>query len=483
MKKIILYLLASLVCLGICQSCIDDESVGVVRELSLIGIEAGRDTLYMDFGMDSKIEVAVTQTGKGNMTYEWAWGTANEIGDVKDSLEIISTDPVLHYSFRKLGQFKLRLRVTNEDGSSFRYFQLFVRTPFQEGLLVLSKDENNVGRTSFLRTKSPQDIVTGDEKFTLRACEEVNQEIVLNDPRDITWYNNWLFLLSDGGKVIHRYDKVTFDYLNSIQVDQEYPGTRLQTLILVENSPVSTSLAWGTDRGTWLVDYGMGLVTPDTKYSLSGETYDKIYFQGIKNALFVNFEKSYINHALSGTFPSSRFTSDDVFKNQHIVNLMADEGNRLHVITTDPNNPLAVTITYFDDMTARQGWLNYQGAFVNPKRESYQASQPITLTRDAVMVTNNTYYVTYYAKGNELYEWIYKGLTLPETPLMTLDGEITCMQLSSDEKYVYLGIWNPGAEEELKGSVYILEMDTKKIVREYRGVADKPLKIFYKKDN
>ena len=66
---------------------------------------------------------------------------------------------------------------------------------------------------------------------------------------------------------------------------------------------------------------------------------------------------------------------------------------------------------------------------------------------------------------------------------MTLDGEITCMQLSSDEKYVSLGIWNPGAEEELKGSIYILEMDTKKIVREYRGVADKPLKIFYKKDS
>ena len=86
-------------------------------------------------------------------------------------------------------------------------------------------------------------------------------------------------------------------------------------------------------------------------------------------------------------------------------------------------------------------------------------------------------------KGNKLYEWIYKGFTLPETPLMTLDGEITCMQLSSDEKYVYLGIWNPGAEEELKGSIYILEMDTKKIVREYRGVADKPLKIFYKKDS
>ena len=482
MKKIVIYILVSLACLGVWQSCIDDESVGAIRNLSLIDIEAAQDTFYVDFGVDSKIEVSVTQTGEGNMTYEWAWGAVNEIGGIKDSLEIISTDPVLHYAFRKLGQFKVRLRVTNEDGSSFYYFQLFVRTPFQEGLLVLSKDENNVGRTSFLRTKGQQDVITGKEVFTVNACEKVNPEIVLDNPQDISWYTKKLLLVSEGGKVIHQYDKVTFDYLNSIRVDQEYSEASLRKFVLIEDSPVNKSFAWGMDGKIWTVDYDMGFVLPSTG-SFSEEKYDKVYFQGIKNALFVNFDESYLNHMLSGSFPNKSFASDDIFKGQYIVNLMADEGNRLHVITVDAENPLSVTITYFDDMTAKVGWFDYKGAFVNPKKMSYQATQPITLTRESVMLTNSTYYVTFYAKGNELYEWIYKGFTLPETPLMTLDGEITCMQLSPDEKYVYLGIWNPGAEEELKGSIYILEMDTKKIVREYRGVADKPLKIFYKKDD
>lgn len=482
MKRIVLYILTSLACLGIWQSCIEDESVGAIRDLSLIHIEAAQDTFYVDFGLDSKIEASVTQTGEGNMTYEWSWGTLNDAGSIVDSLEIISRDPVLHYSFRKLGQFRVRLRVTNEDGSSFYYFHLFVRTPFQEGLLVLSEDENNVGRTSFLRTKGPQDVVTGEEEFMVNACEKVNPEVVLNHPQDVSWYQQKLFLVSDRGKVIHEYDKVTFDYLNTIRVDQEYSEASLRNFVLLENSPMYKSLGWGQDGKIWSIDYELGLVTPNTE-SFTEEKYDKVYFQGGKNALFVNFEESYLNHVLSVSYPNQRFSSDDIFNGQYIVNFMADEGNRLHVITTDPENPLSVTITYFDDMTARAGFFNFKGAFQNPKTSSYQAAQPITLTRKSVMLTNNIYYVTFYAQGNELYEWIYKGFTLPETSLMTLDGEITCMQLSSDEKYVYLGIWNPGAEEELKGSIYILEMDTKKIVREYRGVADKPLKIFYKKDN
>ena len=482
MKRIVLYILTSLACLGIWQSCIDDESVGVIRELSLIHIEAAQDTFYVDFGLDSKIEASITQSGEGNMTYEWSWGAVNDAGKIVDSLQVISKDPVLHYAFRKLGQFKVRLRVTNEDGSGFYYFHLFVRTPFQEGLLVLSENENHVGRTSFLRTKGPQDVVTGEEEFMLNACEEVNPEIVLNHPRDVSWYKQKLLVISDGGKVIHEYDKVTFDYLNSIRVDQEYSEASLRAFVLVENSPVYKSLAWGGDKKIWSIDYELGLVTPNTG-SFTEEKYDKVYFQGGRNALFVNFEESYLNHVFSVSFPNQRFSSDEIFKGQYIVNFMADEGNRLHVITTDPENPLSVTITYFDDMTARAGLFNYKGAFQNPKTSSYLATQPITLTRETVMLTNNTYYLTFYAEGNKLYEWIYKGFTLPETPLMTLDGEITCMQLSSDEKYVYLGIWNPGAEEELKGIIYILEMDTKKIVREYRGVADKPLKIFYKKDS
>lgn len=183
MKRSITYILILLAFLGLGQSCIDDDSVGMVRDLSIINIQTVQDTFYVNFGEESTLPVTVTQTGSGNLTYEWGWGDVDSQGTIKDSLKVISTEPVLHYTFRKLGQFKVRLRVTNEDGSSFYYFELYVRSPFQEGILVLSEDENKLGRTSFLRVKHPDEVVTGDEEFNLHAFEGVNPEIVLNDPR------------------------------------------------------------------------------------------------------------------------------------------------------------------------------------------------------------------------------------------------------------------------------------------------------------
>lgn len=483
MKRSIIYILILFVFPGLWQGCIDDESVGMVRELSRIDIEAPQDTFYVDFGVETMIQATISQTGNGNMTYEWGWGTVDNNGVIKDSLRIISTEPVLHYTFRKLGQFKVRLRVTNEDGSSFYYFELYVRTPFQEGMLVLSEDENHLGRTSFLRVKAPDEVVAGNEEFTLHAFEGVNPEIVLNNALDMTWLN-YMMILSDGGKVVHLYDKVTFDYMSTIKVNGEYSEARLKRICLANPpSGFKQSLCWGMDGDTWIIDYDMMYVLPDTKYS-PGERYDKLYFQGSgANALYVNFENSYINHAMGVMWPSPKYTSDRYFEGRNIVNLMADAGNQLHVVTNDPQDAQAVTITSFTDMNAMVGWFQFAGAFTNPEDYTYHADQPLTLTRETEMLTNNDYNVTFYVRGNELYQWIYKGKKLPVTPLLTLDGEITCMSLSPDNKYVYLGIWNPLAKEELKGSIYILDMKTNKIIREYRGVADKPMKIMYKSSN
>lgn len=83
-----------------------------------------------------------------------------------------------------------------------------------------------------------------------------------------------------------------------------------------------------------------------------------------------------------------------------------------------------------------------------------------------------------------MYEWAYSGTTpkLPKDPVLTVEGEITCMCLNPDsqKKYLYLGVWNPSAQEELKGSLYIMDASTCKVIKEYRGIADKPLKIMYK---
>ena len=42
-------------------------------------------------------------------------------------------------------------------------------------------------------------------------------------------------------------------------------------------------------------------------------------------------------------------------------------------------------------------------------------------------------------------------------------------------------MWNPSAETELKGSVLVYDVEKMKVVKEYKGVADRPIKILYKK--
>ena len=475
---------------GMWQSCIDDESVGMVREISKINIEPGEDTLYVDFGLPQTIQPKqVTQTGKGNLTYKWGIGPADKInaGEISknDSLKVISTEPVLHYAFPELGEFKLRLQVTNEDGSSFQYYTVFVRSAFTEGLLVLSEDEQRVGRSSFLTTKAPDEILSADPKdFILHAFEQVNPDVSFTGLKDIFWGphdDDEVFILCEDGKTIRYYNRTSFDYLYSIAVNEEYPDTRLDKFCLAIRYLWTQFLGLGKDGHTWNIDPTSRIVIPDDKY-FPGDKFDKIYFSSIGyEVLLVNFETSRIKHLIGAMYPFRTASSKEIFQGKKIIHLMGDDKNYLHVVTTEPDDDLAVTVTTFNKvMNGMTGWLQFTGAFENPTEESYRVERQ-TLTKDAVSVTNPKHYTTFYSKGNELYGWGYTG-HLPVDPLHTFDGEITCMSLSPDDSrnYLYVGVWNPGAREELKGSIYVWDITAKKVIREFKGVADKPLNILYK---
>ena len=103
------------------------------------------------------------------------------------------------------------------------------------------------------------------------------------------------------------------------------------------------------------------------------------------------------------------------------------------------------------------------------------------------MIENSVFHVCFYTNGSALYQWKMIEETtivpLPTDPVYTADGEITCFASSTNEKYLYLGVWNPSAETELKGSVLVYDVENHKVVKEYPGIADKPIKILYKPAN
>lgn len=489
MKKIMINTGILLMALVLWQSCIKDETIGVIRELSEITIQSQQDTFYVDFGDELNIPLQVSQTGELDLNYEWRAGwIKNSYGQI-DSLGFVSRDPELNYSFRKMGEYKLRLRAYNDDGSTFYNFVVYVRAAFQEGLMVLSQDENQIGRTSFLRVKGPEEIVTGNEEFNIHAFEKVNPDLTLKGNIDMTILGNKVYLLSGDEHEMYELENESLNCLNIIRWKEMYPDLMVKKFLCTDNAALG-SILWDDKGRVWDFNSEIQMIFPDNLFP--EKAYDRIYFcndGGGSHFFLINTQDATMEHGFYNDFPPVTFSSEDYFKGKNIVNCVGDAEYKLNVITTDQNDSRKVTITRFSPMNSFQGiywppffYPTFLGAFLDPVDYSYEATSPLALDKNAIMQVNKKEEAVFFTKGNELYRWVYTGST-PKIPefsfLPPFDGEITCLASSPDDASLYLGIWNPDAEEELKGSVYILDIKTKAI-RKYRGVADKPLKIMYK---
>ena len=107
-------------------------------------------------------------------------------GEGSDSLRFISGEKVFEHEFSRAGVFKIRLRVENQYGSSFKYFTANIRAPFERGLLILSNDEEDNGRLSFVRLKEENELLDKENTdFNSNAFGQANPEIILRGARDV----------------------------------------------------------------------------------------------------------------------------------------------------------------------------------------------------------------------------------------------------------------------------------------------------------
>ena len=59
--------------------------------------------------------------------------------------------------------------------------------------------------------------------------------------------------------------------------------------------------------------------------------------------------------------------------------------------------------------------------------------------------------------------------------------EVTSLSMDSEEKLLYVGLYEKDRVGELKGHLYIYDVKTATLVDKYHEIADKPVKIIYKK--
>lgn len=476
------------------SACIDDNSKGAHIPLSYITIETEEDTIYNDYGSVQAIKPEVSQTIAGKeLAYEWRVRYMVGAGeDAKgDSLKFVSTEPVLEYTFPKLGEFQVRLRVTNGDVNEMHFFTVLVQTPFNEGLLVLSADEQKKGRTSFLRAKNERDVVTGTGfEFKLHAFEAVNPEFPFNDPTDVVKARQKLLISCRESQVMYVADNRTFDLQSVLDIKHDVAWMH-PVAVAAYDVPQGyadvTKFVLLSEKGDFcFFDLNSMFTYEDKEAFPDAGVYDRCYVNNEACYYFVDNTHSRVDYFMwYMTMLISKFDSGDYFDGYHINNMLVTKDLAgLWTVATNRENG-KVKITKFPDTKSMYGKSPFKDDKVATQELEYAVMGELTLSDESQMVENAAYHVCFYNQGAGLYQWKQtNGVDiepLPTKPMITVEGEITCLSSSSDEAYLYLGVWNPSAETELKGSVLVYDVEKMKVVKEYKGVADRPIKILYKK--
>lgn len=466
MKYLSRYLVLALIPL-LLISCYKDETMADTRVLSEIGIVFNEFTapiLNKDKNEVLTIDPVISQSeNQKDLKYQW-----------EVNYEVVSTEKKLVYPCTKLGSFIVRLKVSNEDGSTYKSFTLNVNSPYEEGLMVLAEDESGEGTLAFMRKYTDAEIAAGKvESFINNSFTQNNPGLKLGkNPTDIAKRGKQVYITSRTERKIYMINDKTFE-LEAEVTAADLPDFKPLKIILPDNAGREALIL--CEQGK-LYKFAVleFLVSPSTIYPTN--VLDKTAF-GFDNNQAYRYVWSPANSRIEQiTYSTTTVRNTGAkFLGTNLIqffyanaSVLADE--RLYVITNTPANPSVYKKTIYDNftLTVPQEEVNLTGGISS------------TLNANSIIHSNATYRKLIYANGNKIYSWFYTGTDSPTTPFITLDaGVVTGLAQSGDGKFLYVGIYNAAAPG-LKGSVYVYNMDTGALIKKHEAVTDKPVKLFYK---
>ena len=465
MKYVIGILCFTLFGLG---ACLDDRSSLGDRELSEISISAAHDTLTAYFGEDFVVpHLNVKQSGEEfPLVYEWSYGVLNTNDNgmasypIKDSLHVISHDPELRYTFRELGTFGLRLRVENGESIRYKYFVLQVDTEFSEGITVLSLDEEGKGRISFMRTLTKDEVDLGKESvFRTDIMDMINPYVELEDVKDMVQVNDRLLICSGDAGRIYNLDSRTFDIEGMTSFKETYPDCSFVSFAGISSS--NNMYLVSRDRRGYVYDYVLDeLMLTEYFKDLDVDaavSVDKPVFVDYKTSMFYSPKVGGVNSSLN------KYTDFD-------IGAICSVGDSVYVMATFKSIPSCIYLSW---TTSTLG---------NPiVVQFYDSPVPLQVNPNSLLVGSNLYKCLYYTYENNVYCWDLKK-QLPTTPVIGAPAgmDVTSLSMDAEGKLLYVGLYEKGETENLKGHLYIYDVKTSTLINKYHNIADKPIKIIYK---
>lgn len=446
--KNIYFLLSMLVVLA--GACIDNNSDLGTNEISRIKFKtkfdetAYRADRWSEFALDCP-EI-IQENEEKPLTYRW---------DI--NYKTVSTEKDLRFICDELttadqGSFPCRLTVSNEDGSAWLDFQLVVTSPYQEGLLIMSKVQDG---TMFSFKREDKE----GQEFQLNAYKLNNPDFLLGtEPKDVIQLDEFLYVGTENPCQIMKVNSQTMEAVSLL----DYPGEHLDFIAEPKYSTI-----YCFDNGKEIELDG----TQDAFMNAIQQMIDDIYpaAQLANFALPVSSVALFYNQTDGILFDDSMTEYfPDEFAGKKLVDMVACKSGEEALVIVQPKEG-APEIVYLNPG--------------NNVHYSTVSTQGTGITDETVFVASQQYSRLYYSVGNEIYVYDYStGGNFPAVSSYTVGNAgdvIKAMVLTSDDSRLYVA-WESAAGGVLKGNAkcFVLSGDSEEW--EAHGIAGDIVRMIYK---
>lgn len=445
--KNIYFLLSMLVVLA--GACIDNNSDLGTNEISRIKFKtkfdesAYRADRWSEFALDCP-EI-IQENEKKPLTYRW---------DI--NYKTVSTEKDLRFICDELttadqGSFPCRLTVSNEDGSAWLDFQLVVTSPYQEGLLIMSKVQDG---TMFSFKREDKE----GQEFQLNAYKLNNPDFPLGtEPKGVIQVGSYLYVGTENPSQIMKVNSQTMEAVSLL----DYPGEHLDFM-----SEPSYMTIYCFDNGREIELDG----SQDAFMNAYQQMIDDIY-PGAKLANFcLNASTTLFYNQTDGILFDVSMTEyfPDEFSGKKLVDMVACKSGEEALVIVQPEEG-APEIVYLNPG--------------NNVHYSTVSTQGTGITDESVFVASQQYSRLYYSVGNEIYVYDYStGGNFPSVASYTVGNPgdvIKAMVLMSGDSKLYVA-WESAAGGELKGNAKCFVLSGEGEEWEAQGIAGDIVKMIYK---
>lgn len=499
MKKSILKILLALLAAPLFTSCFSDKTTEGVNPIAEIVVTGIKEVYNIGKNETLRITPVITQTNGGKPITYYNW---------EMNLESKSSEPEFEFVGNDLGKYNCRFIVGNEDGKTYVPFTLYVNSPYEEGITILSKDKDGHSMISFMQVPlEPGDV----SKFVDGDCFTINNpnELFASYPTDIVQSSGKL-VVSCKGKgegydvpSIYYMDEKTFTLENHL-TEPKYSDFVPTVLGVLANTNQGSSYPILCENGkVYEFSPSEGTVAPprmlqseyEQKCVMYSGSYPNIIFwdKNVNNPVLIyNYNGPYycstkyhatLQDCKDGLAFYNKFFDEYEFVTMERIHLPVGKTNEepQYIIITKSDalyhSVIMATSFWLYNWDIEQNYLSYNGV---PK--TVGIISPIN--DKTPCVANGIYNSMLFADGNKVRCWYYMTSQhiMEAAEICKVGGNdavITAFALSPDNQRTYVAFTEP-SKEGLNGSMWVIDSDTGEVLEKFEGISYDAVKMIYK---